>query len=74
MAFPHAVKVLHLCYALIPVLLNVSKQDSKYLFSVQVDFWPPGKARCHLENDKNRNSPTSLSQILNVLLDIMAYF
>ena len=29
----------------IPVLLNVSKQDSKYLFSVQVDFWTPGKAQ-----------------------------
>ena len=58
----------------IPVLLNVSKQDSKYLFSVQVDFGTPGKARCHMENDKNRSCPTSLFQVLNVLLDIMAYF
>ena len=58
----------------IPVLLNVSKQDSKYLFSVQVDFGTPGKAWCHMENDKNRSSPTSLFQVLNVLLDIMAYF
>ena len=58
----------------IPVLFNVSKQDSKYLFSVQVDFCSLVKARCHLENDQNRNSPPSLFQVLNVLLDIMAYF